>query len=194
MNMFQEAPTSTEFHHQSDYYASPTRTPVVGSHRAGPGQFAMNGHENFPNEVLRAFGNQQARHSPASTVHPGNSVPAERPAAGTRTSTPSSAQTRVMFHMGKSRLGGGDIDLSSGELLWGNIQRLANRGRKKIDRTTHYLRFTVDPEVDNAESCLQDLTESALLDDWQVTVQWIQENRRSEPPHIYGMIEKECPD
>lgn len=63
-------------------------------------------------------------------------------------------------------------------------------GRKGIfERSTTTILLKKEKATPDAEGCLLSLDIEALEADWETTVEWIQNNRRTKPPHIYGRIQ-----
>jgi N6-adenosine-specific RNA methylase IME4 len=87
----------------------------------------------------------------------------------------------------------GSIDLdASGETFYNTIQHVFRRRLKgNPERSVLSILFTTEKGSEEAIMLSVSLDESTLESDWESVVDWMKDNRRTKPPHLYAIVELE---
>lgn len=83
------------------------------------------------------------------------------------------------------------IDLNAtSEHMFNTMERIFRRGfKKKLDRHTHFIRFTPGEHAGNVAERVLFLDEATLTKNWSPTANWMMQNSKTDSPHLYAFIE-----
>jgi hypothetical protein len=74
--------------------------------------------------------------------------------------------------------------------MFNTIERIFRRGfQKKLDRHTHFIRFTPEEHAEKVAERVLFLDEAKLTMNWCPTANWMMKNRKTDSPHLYAFIE-----
>ena len=83
-----------------------------------------------------------------------------------------------------------NIDLhANGETFFNTIQATFRKRKKTLDRSVHSILFKIEKASPDTDGCSLSFDEANLSMDWDSTLEWMNENRREKPPHLFGKVE-----
>ncbi|KAF2848340.1 hypothetical protein T440DRAFT_520037 [Plenodomus tracheiphilus IPT5] len=194
---FTQAPPAASWHRSATYMTGDDSSTTTIQHQ--PSQQ----HQQVPSFLQPMF-NQQHPSQPlaSSAAHPARprthidtsrltQSPAIPTASTHHTGDPNVAtdRLRLCIEWGKTPIMVW-IDLcASGDAFFQAFHKLAVQRKRTLERTetTLFLRQTKEGLDD--EEYPMSLDEDELDADWEMTVDWLKDNKKEKPPHIYGRVE-----
>ncbi|KAF2436139.1 hypothetical protein EJ08DRAFT_227833 [Tothia fuscella] len=186
-------------YHASSFYGSHTQS----SHT--PTQFSHNGfHPNHApmGDLSGQMGSQyqQPRFSPIPESRPSSSGRSQiRTQASAGTSSPlryppnqSPVQELLVEYTWDTAHTIVKLDINAGAEIFFTIldSKFATYLRRTLDRSKHFIRFTAKKDSGEIGHSLC-LDESMIECAWDPALDWMKDNKRAKPPHLYAMIELE---
>ncbi|KAF2686955.1 hypothetical protein K458DRAFT_402477 [Lentithecium fluviatile CBS 122367] len=141
-----------------------------------------------------------SQHSPAVTVRGSHSSHIEhpqplRPVAAPNASghnvdqNAASDKVRLNFDWGPTPMKVWIELRAPGEAFFEAFQQQVQKRKGMFERSQVTIYLKKDKKTPDDEACELSLDMNDLEADWEATVEWLEENRRGEPPRVYGRVQ-----
>jgi hypothetical protein len=137
-----------------------------------------------------------SRHSPASTaLHSRSShmdpSQSSRPSVSGHNADHNTGadKLRLSFEWGVTPMAIWMDLRAPGETFFEAFQQLVVKRKGMFERDTMTILLKKDKQTPDDEAYPLSLNSDDLEADWEMTVEWLEENRREKPPHVYGKVQ-----